>query len=56
MLDVVAARQRGEHNSQVRVDGFAFVVVDRSRWQVVLGNPEALLDAPQLVIGIDDEL
>ena len=32
------------------------VVVDRAGGQVVLGHPEALLDAPQLVVGVDDEL
>ena len=41
---------------QVGLDGFAFVVVDRPGLQVVLGHAEALLDAPQLVVGVDDEL
>ena len=33
-----------------------FVVVDRSGLQVVFEQLEALLDAPQLVVGADDEL
>jgi hypothetical protein len=53
VLDVVADGQRGDHDAQVRRDGFADVVVDGSRLQVVLGHPEALLDTPQLVICVD---
>jgi hypothetical protein len=56
VLDPVRYGYGGEHNGQVRVDGFAFVVVDRSGLQVVLGHPEGLLDTPQLVIRVDDEL
>ncbi len=41
---------------QVGLDRFADVVVDRAGLQVVLGHPEGLLDAPQLVVGVDDEL
>jgi hypothetical protein len=48
--------QGGEHDGQVSVDGLAFVVVDRSGLQVVFGHAEALLNAPQLVIGVDHEL
>src|SRR5262245_19698651 len=55
-LDVVADCQGGEHDGQVSVDGFPFVVVDGPGLQVVLGHPEALLDAPELVVGADDEL
>jgi hypothetical protein len=55
-LNPVADGQGGEHDAQVRLDRLAFVVVDRSGLQVVLGHPEALLDAPQLVVGADDEL
>jgi len=40
----------GEDDRQVGVDRFAFVVVDRSGLQVVLGHPEAFLDAPQPVV------
>ena len=56
VLDVVADCHRGDHDAQVRFDRFAQVVVDRSGLQVVFGHPEALLDAPQLVVGVDDEL
>jgi hypothetical protein len=52
----VADGQGCEHDVQVSLDGFAFVVVDRSGLQVVFGHAEALLDAPQLVVGVDDEL
>ena len=38
------------------VDRLAFVVVDRPGLQVVLGHPEAFLDAPQVVVGADHEL
>jgi hypothetical protein len=40
----------------VGVDRFAFVVADRSGLQFMFGHSEALLDAPQLVAGADDEL
>ena len=30
VLDVVAGSQRGDHEAQVRLDGFAQVVIDRS--------------------------
>ena len=56
VFDPVADGQGGEHDRQVSLDGFAFVVVDRSGLQVVFGHAEALLDAPQLVVGVDDEL
>ena len=56
MLDPVADSQRGEHDVEVRLDGLAFVVVDRSGLQVVFGHSEALLDLPELVVGVDDEL
>ncbi len=29
-LDIVADSQRGEHDRQVGLDGFAFVVIDRA--------------------------
>jgi hypothetical protein len=56
VLDPVRDGQRGEHAPEVGVDRFTFVVVDRLGLQVVLGYPEILLDAPQLVVGTDDEL
>jgi hypothetical protein len=56
VFDPVADRQSGEHDRQVRLDGFAGVVVDRPGLQVVLGHAETALDAPQLVVGIDGEL
>ncbi len=56
VFDPVTDGQRGEHDAQVGLDGFADVVVDRPGLQVVLGHPEALLDVPQLVVGVDDEL
>ena len=40
LLDPAADGQGGEHDRQVRVDGFALVVVDRPGLQVVLGHPE----------------
>jgi hypothetical protein len=46
----------GEHDGEVGFDRFAFVVVDRSGLQVVLGHAEAFLDAPRLVVGVDHEL
>src|SRR5665213_3869172 len=55
-LDVVGDGQGGEHDRQVGLDGFAFVVVDRSGAQVVFGHPERFLDVPQLVVGADHEL
>ena len=56
MFDEVADGQCGEHDRQVGFDRFAFVVVDGSGLQVVFGHAEALLDAPELVVGVDDEL
>lgn len=56
MFDPVRDDQGSEHGREVGVDRFAFVVVDRSGLQVVFGHSEALLDAPQLVVGADDEL
>jgi hypothetical protein len=56
VFDPVADGRGGEHDRQVGVDGLAFVVVDRAGLQVVFGHAESLLDAPQLVIGVDDEL
>ena len=53
VLDPVADGQGCEHDVQVSLDGFAFVVVDRSGLQVVFGHAEALLDAPQLVVGVE---
>jgi hypothetical protein len=35
VLDESGEGQGGEHDGEVGVDGFAFVVVDRSRFQVV---------------------
>ena len=55
VLDPVADSQGGEDDVEVRLDGFAGVVVDRPGLQVVLGHPEALLDPPELVVGVDDE-
>jgi hypothetical protein len=55
VFDPVADRQCGEHN-RVGFDRLAFVVIDRPGLQVVFGHPEALLDPPQLVVGVDDEL
>ena len=55
-FDPVRDGQGCEHDGQVGFDGFAFVVVDRPGLQVVLGHPEGLLDAPQLVVRVDDEL
>jgi hypothetical protein len=43
-------------DGQVRFGGFAFVVIDQARLQVVRGHAEGLLEAPQLVVGADDEL
>lgn len=54
-LDVVADGHGGEHNAEVSLDGVAGAVVDRASLQVVLGHSEGLLDAPQLVVGVDDE-
>ena len=54
-LDPVADGHRGEHDAQVCVDRFACAVVDRAGLQVVLGHPEGLLDAPEPVVGVDDE-
>jgi hypothetical protein len=51
----VTDRQHGEHDRQVGLDGFAFVVVDGPGLQVVFGHAEALVDAPQLVVGVDDQ-
>jgi hypothetical protein len=36
--------ERGEHDAQVRVDGFALVVVDRPCGEVVFGHPKRCLD------------
>ena len=55
-LDPVADGQRGEHDGQVGFDRVAGAVVDRAGLQVVLGHAERLLDAPQLVVSVDDEL
>ena len=44
--------QGDDDDAEVRVDGFAWVVVDRSGLQVVLGHPQALLDVPELVVGV----
>jgi len=49
-------RHCGEHDAEVSFDGVAGAVVDGPGLQVVLGHPEGLLDAPELVVGIDDEL
>jgi len=55
VLDPVRYSHGCEHDVQVRLDGVANVVVDRSGLQVVFGHAEALLDAPQLVVGADDD-
>jgi hypothetical protein len=55
-LDPVADGQGGEHDGHVGVDGVAGAVVDGAGGQVVLGHPERLLDAPQLVVGADGEV
>jgi hypothetical protein len=47
---------RAEHDVEVRLDGLALVVVDRSDLQVVFGHPEAFLDPPEVVVSVDDEL
>ena len=52
----MADGHRGDHDAQVGLDRLADVVIDRAGLQVVLGHPEALLDEPQLVVGVDDEL
>jgi hypothetical protein len=52
-LDPVGDGQGGEHDGEVGVDGFAFVVIDRPGSQVVFGHPVCVLDAPQLVVGAD---
>jgi hypothetical protein len=49
-------RHCGEHDAEVSFDGVAGAVVDGPGLQVVLGHPEGLRDAPELVVGIDDEL
>jgi hypothetical protein len=54
-LDVVAHGQCDD-DAEVRLNGFAQVVVDRAGSQVVLGHSEGLLDVPQLVTRIDHEL
>jgi hypothetical protein len=46
----------GEHDRQVGIDGFASVVVSRPGLQVMFGRAEGPLDAPQLVLGVYDEL
>jgi hypothetical protein len=56
VLDPMTDGQRGKHDRQVRADGVAGALVYGSGLQVVLGHPEALLDAPQLVVSVDDEL
>jgi hypothetical protein len=52
----MADSQSGEHDGQVRLDGVAGVVVDGPGLQVVFGHPEGLLDVPDPVVAIDDEL
>jgi hypothetical protein len=47
VLDPVGYGHRGEHDRQVVVDRFTFVVIDRASLQVVLGHAEAFLDVPQ---------
>ena len=42
----------GEHDRQVSFDRLPHVVIDRPGLQVVFGHAEALLDVPQLVVGI----
>jgi hypothetical protein len=54
--DPVADGQGGDHDAQVRFDGLADVLVDRSGLQVVFGDAETSLDGPQLVVGVGDEL
>ena len=54
-LNPMAYGHRGVFDTEVGFDGIAGAVVDRPGLQVVLGHREGLLDAPQLVIGIDDE-
>ena len=54
-FDPVRYRHRGEDDGQVGFDRVAGAVIDRAGLQVVLGHPERLLDAPQLVIGVNDE-
>ena len=56
VLDEVADGQGGKHDRQVDVDRFAFVVVDRAGLQIVFGHAEGLLDASQLVVGVDHKL
>ena len=55
VLDEPGDGQGGEHDRQVRVDRFTDVVIDRPGLQVVFGHAEAGFDAPQLVVGVDDE-
>ena len=51
-LDPVADGHSGEHDRQVSFDRLPHVVIDRPGLQVVFGHAEALLDVPQLVVGI----
>jgi len=55
VLDPVRDGYRGEYDAQVGLDGVAGAVVDRPSLQIVLGHPKGLLDAPELVVGVDDE-
>ena len=55
-FDPMADRPRGDHDTQVRVDRFAQVVVDRPGLQVAFGHAEAFRDVPELVVGTDHEV
>ena len=56
LFDVVADRQRSEHDRQVSIDRLFLVVVDRAGFQIVFGHSERVFDMPQLVIRADHEL
>jgi hypothetical protein len=56
VLDPVRYGHGCEHHTEVGFDRVAGAVVDRAGLEIVLGHSEGLLDAPQLVVSIDDEL
>jgi hypothetical protein len=56
VFDPRADGQGGDHDAQMGLDRLADVVIDGPGLQAMLGHSETLLDAPQLVILIDDEL
>jgi hypothetical protein len=45
-LEPAGDGEGGEHDGEVGLDRVAFVVVDRPRAQIRLGDAEALLDLP----------